>query len=41
MAGKAASDELWQANIIIIKKKKTEFSVLLIENDRIIPNYET
>ena len=41
MAGGAASDELWQANIIITKKKKTEYSVFLIENDRIISTYET
>ena len=39
MTGRAASDELWQENII--KKKKKESSVLLIKNDRIIPTYET
>ena len=37
MAGRAISNEVWQANIIITK---TESSVLLIENDRIIPTYE-
>ena len=45
MAGRTALDELWQANITItkkkIKKKKKKSFVLLIENDRIIPTYET
>ena len=40
MVGRAVSDELWQTNIIITKKK-TESSVLLIENDLIIIIYET
>ena len=44
MAGRTALDELWQANITITKKKnkkKKKSFVLLIENDRIIPTYET
>ena len=42
MAGGAASDELWQVNIIITKKKKKDRVLrLLIENDRIFPTYET
>ena len=42
MAGRAVSNELRQANTIIItkKKKKIESSDLLTKNDRIIPTYE-